>query len=112
MESVLAELNISDPTADAAEEEIQAGGVTSQAAEQKMRHEEVKKEKKEKKEKKDKKKKDKKVHEEDAADDVDAMDIDGGVPLRVKEKKHKDKDKKDKKDKKAKKEKKLSAMMS
>jgi len=102
MEEVLAELKIADPTAEAAEDEIMVDGVTSQAAEQQLRHE-IKKEKKGKKEKKEKK--EKKRHEADE----DSMDVDGGVPL-VKEKKHK-KDKKDKKEKKIKKEKKLLATM-
>src|ERR1700748_2598732 len=94
MDSVLVELKISDPTAEAAEDEIMADGVTSQAAEQKMRQEEIKKEKKDKREKKKEKKEKKRAIVADdgvssPTHDDDAMDIDGGVPLRIKEKKHK-----------------------
>jgi nucleolar protein 56 len=58
MESVLAEVHIEDPTAEAASDVEMADGVTAQATEQKVRHEKKdKKGKKDKKEKKDKKRK-------------------------------------------------------
>jgi hypothetical protein len=106
MEEVLAELKVADPTTEAAEDEILADGVTSQAAEQQLRHDEIKKEKKEKKKEK------KRLQGTSAGAEAEdgSMDIDGGVPLRVKEQKRQ-KMEKDKKERKAKKEKKLQAMM-
>lgn len=55
MDSLLADINIEDPTAGATSDVEMADGVTSTAVEQKSR--EKKKDKKEKKEKKDKKRK-------------------------------------------------------
>jgi nucleolar protein 56 len=51
MEKVLAEVNIADPTAEADSDVIMADGITAQATEQKLRHNEEKKAKKEKKRK-------------------------------------------------------------
>jgi len=62
MDDVLANVNVPDPTAEAAEEEDAVAGVTAQATEQKLRKE--KKEKKEKKENKEKK--EKRKHDVDA----------------------------------------------
>lgn len=55
MDSLLADMDIDDPTADAPEDVVDAPGVTGAAVEQKVRKE--KKDKKEKKEKKEKKRK-------------------------------------------------------
>ena len=62
MDSLLADIQIDDPTAEAPEDVVMADGVTAAAVEQKVRKE--KKDKKEKKEKKEKKRK----HEDEAVD--------------------------------------------
>jgi nucleolar protein 56 len=63
MDSLLADIDIDDPTADPPEDVVMADGVTAAAVEQKVRKE--KKDKKDKKEKKEKKRK----HDEDTAVD-------------------------------------------
>ena len=55
MDSLLADIEIADPTADAPEDVVMADGVTAAGVEQKVRKE--KKDKKDKKEKKEKKRK-------------------------------------------------------
>jgi nucleolar protein 56 len=56
MDSVLADINVEDPTAAAAEDVEMADGITAKATEQAVRKKKEKKDKKEKKEKKEKRK--------------------------------------------------------